>query len=329
MRVLITGVAGFIGFHMAKRMLLEGHTVVGIDNLNDYYDINLKNARTAQLNHEKFTFYKENIENQQLINELFVKHNFEIVIHLAAQAGVRYSISNPDAYISSNLIGFFNILENCRQHKIKHFLYASSSSVYGRSEIQPLSTDLRTDQPLSLYAATKKSNELMAYSYSHLYDLPSTGLRFFSVYGPWGRPDMALFKFTESIINDEVIDVYNSGKMLRDFTYIDDIVESIVRLVDKIPIKNNQAAPYKVLNIGNHQPITLNGFIQVIEKVLGKQAVRNNMPMQPGDVENTFAKVDDLQALIGFKPNTEVEKGVEKFINWYKAYYLEKSDCYV
>lgn len=329
MNVLITGVAGFIGFHTAKRMLSEGHLVVGIDNLNDYYDRNLKKARLAQLDHENFIFYKENLENQQVINSLFQKYNFEIVINLAAQAGVRYSITNPEAYISSNLIGFFNVLENCRQHKIKHFLYASSSSVYGRSEIQPLSTDLRTEKPLSLYAATKKSNELMAYSYSHLYDLPTTGLRFFSVYGPWGRPDMALFKFTKSIINDEVIEVYNSGQMLRDFTYIDDIVESIVRLVDKPPFKNDYDAPYRVLNIGNHQPITLNDFIKVIEKVLGKQAVRNDMPMQPGDVENTFAKVDDLQALIGFKPNTEVEKGVEKFINWYKAYYLEKSECYV
>lgn len=329
MRILITGVAGFIGYHMAQRLLREGHLVSGIDNLNDYYDIELKKSRLAQLSHPAFTFYQEDLENQEMMRKIFQKSEFEIVIHLGAQAGVRYSISNPESYITSNLVGFFNILENCRQHQIKHFLYASSSSVYGKSSIQPLSTDLRTDQPLSLYAATKKSNELMAYSYSHLYDLPTTGLRFFSVYGPWGRPDMALFKFTESILKDEKIDVYNSGQMLRDFTYVDDIVESIYRLIVKVPERNEQNIPFRVLNIGNHQPISLNDFIKIIERVLNKSAIKNNMPMQPGDVENTYAKVDELQKLIDFKPNTSVEEGVEKFISWYKAYYLKKSECHV
>lgn len=326
MRILITGVAGFIGYHVAKRMLEEGHQVVGLDNLNDYYDVNLKKSRLAQLNHPCFSFQRENLENQRGIQELFQENNFEIVIHLAAQAGVRYSITNPEAYISSNVVGFLNVLENCRQHQIKHFLYASSSSVYGKSDIQPLSTELGTDQPLSLYAATKKSNELMAHSYSHLYNLPTTGLRFFSVYGGWGRPDMALFKFTESILKDEVIDVYNSGEMLRDFTYIDDLVESISRLIVKAPERTDLEAPYRILNIGNHQPITLNDFIQVIENALNKKALRNNLPMQPGDVENTFAEVGELEKLIGFKPNTAVEVGVGNFVDWYKSYYIGKSE---
>lgn len=321
MTILITGIGGFIGFHLAERLLRDGYQVHGIDNLNDYYDVNLKKSRLQKLEKYEYQFHLHNLEDREAIDRIFLENNFEAVIHLAAQAGVRYSISNPHTYIQSNIIGFFNILENCRQYKIKHFLYASSSSVYGKSEVHPQSTAHRVDQPLSLYAATKKSNELMAYSYSHLYNLPTTGLRFFSVYGPWGRPDMALFKFTKNIIQGKPIDVYNGGNMLRDFTYIDDVVESIVRLIKHIPTVVHEQPPYRVMNIGNSQSITLNDFIKIIEKILQKKAIRNNLSMQPGDVKNTLAKVDDLQQLIDFKPNTSIETGVENFIAWYSQYY--------
>ncbi|MEN4767539.1 NAD-dependent epimerase [Duffyella gerundensis] len=335
MKYLVTGAAGFIGFHVSQRLLDAGHQVVGLDNLNDYYDISLKQARLDQLlHHSQFTFCHGDLADRQAIASLFEQNGFERVIHLAAQAGVRYSIDNPHAYADANLVGHLNILEGCRHHKIGHLLYASSSSVYGLNRKTPFSTDDSVDHPVSLYAATKKANELMSHTYSHLYNLPTTGLRFFTVYGPWGRPDMALFKFTKAIIAGESIDVYNHGKMRRDFTYIDDIAEAIVRLQDVIPQRDENwtvetgspatsSAPYRVYNIGNSQPVTLMAYIEALEKALGIEAKKNLLPMQPGDVLETSADTSALYETIGFKPETTVEEGIARFVSWYKAFYQQ------
>ncbi|MDO6617619.1 NAD-dependent epimerase [Shewanella sp. 6_MG-2023] len=331
MNFLITGAAGFIGFHVAKRLCEDGHQVHGIDNLNDYYDVNLKLARLERLKKfGTFTFVKLDLADREGIAELFSTENFDRVIHLAAQAGVRYSIENPMAYIDSNLVGMATILEGCRHNKVEHLVYASSSSVYGMNEKMPFSTEDAVDHPVSLYAATKKANELMAHSYSHLYDLPTTGLRFFTVYGPWGRPDMAPFLFTDAILNDREIKVFNHGKMKRDFTYIDDIVEGIMRIQDVVPQRNpeddnrspsSSKAPYKVFNIGNNEPIPLMQFIEAIEKAASKEAKKNFMPMQPGDVPATFADIGSLQNEVGFKPNTDIEYGMQQFVDWFKLFY--------
>lgn len=333
MNFLVTGAAGFIGFHVSQRLLAAGHQVVGIDNLNDYYDVNLKRARLDLINAEPgFTFIERDLADRDAIASLFGQYNFQRVIHLGAQAGVRYSIENPHAYADSNLTGHLNILEGCRHHKIEHLLYASSSSVYGLNRKMPFSTDDSVDHPVSLYAATKKANELMSHTYSHLYQLPTTGLRFFTVYGPWGRPDMALFKFTRAMIAGEAIDVYNQGQMKRDFTYIDDIAEAIVRLQDVIPQQDDRwtvesgspatsSAPYRVYNIGNSQPVTLMSYIEAIEKALGMTAKKNLMPMQPGDVLETSADTEALFKAIGFKPQTSVEEGVKRFVDWYRDFY--------
>ncbi|MBE5254604.1 NAD-dependent epimerase [Mixta mediterraneensis] len=333
MNFLVTGAAGFIGFHISQRLLAAGHQVVGIDNLNDYYDINLKQSRLDLIkSSSSFKFIKLDLADREAMASLFQQHTFQRVIHLGAQAGVRYSIDNPDAYADANLIGHLNILEGCRHHKIEHLLYASSSSVYGLNRKMPFSTDDSVDHPVSLYAATKKANELMAHTYSHLYQLPTTGLRFFTVYGPWGRPDMALFKFTRAMIAGEAIDVYNQGQMKRDFTYIDDIAEAIVRLQDVIPQRDDNwtvetgspatsSAPYRVYNIGNSDPVTLMSYIEAIEKALGITAIKNLMPMQPGDVLETSADTQALFKAIGFKPQTSVEEGVKRFVNWYREFY--------
>lgn len=333
MRYLLTGTAGFIGFHVANRLLDNGHQVIGLDNLNDYYDVNLKLARLSLLQRrEGFEFTKADLADREAIAKLFVNYKPERVIHLAAQAGVRYSIDNPFAYADSNLIGHLSILEGCRHHQVEHLLYASSSSVYGLNKKTPFSTQDSVDHPISLYAATKKANELMSHTYSHLYGLPTTGLRFFTVYGPWGRPDMALFKFTKAILNDEAIDVYNSGEMYRDFTYIDDIVESIIRLQNIIPQANAQwtveggtpassSAPYRVYNIGNSHSVKLIEYIEAIEKALGKKARKNMLPLQPGDVLRTEADTLELYETINFKPQVKVEEGVKHFINWYRSFY--------
>ena len=332
MNYLVTGAAGFIGFHVTQRLLSAGHQVVGLDNLNDYYDVNLKRARLNQITSPDFTFIEGDLADRAAIASLFAQHRFQRVIHLAAQAGVRYSIDNPHAYADANLIGHLNILEGCRHHKIEHLLYASSSSVYGLNRKMPFSTDDSVDHPVSLYAATKKANELMSHTYSHLYGIPTTGLRFFTVYGPWGRPDMALFKFTRAIIAGESIDVYNNGKMRRDFTYIDDITESIFRLQDVIPQKDSSwtvetgspatsSAPYRVYNIGNSQPVTLMAYIEALEKALGTEAQKNMLPMQPGDVLETSADTQALFDAIDFKPQTSVEEGVKRFVDWYRAFY--------
>lgn len=332
-KYLITGCAGFIGFHLSNRLLLEGCEVVGLDNLNDYYDVTLKNARLAILKTEsKFTFIKASLEDTTAINKLFTENSFDAVINLAAQAGVRYSLENPRAYIDANIVGFLNILEACRHNKIGHLIYASSSSVYGANTKVPFSVHHNVDHPLSLYAATKKSNELMAHTYSHLYGMPVTGLRFFTVYGPWGRPDMALFLFTKAITEGKPIKVFNHGKMLRDFTYVDDIVEGIVRLTRKKPLPNPEwtganpdpgtsSSPYRIYNIGNNQPVELSEFISILEKKLGKEAVKEYLPMQPGDVPRTYADVDDLMRDVGFKPSTSIEDGIGRFVEWYKDYY--------
>lgn len=324
--ILITGVAGFIGFHVAQRLLAQGHRVYGIDNLNAYYDVNLKHARLIQLlPQENFSFQALDISNRKDIAELFAQHKFTEVVHLAAQAGVRYSIENPHAYIDSNLQGYLNILEGCRHHQIAHLIYASSSSVYGNSDQAPFSTDQNVDYPISLYAATKKANELMAHTYSHLYQIPTTGLRFFTVYGPWGRPDMAYFKFVQAIAKGQPIEVYNQGEMWRDFTYIDDVVEGICRLIPQPPQPNlahfHSPAPYRVYNIGNHQPVKLLDFISMIEQALGQTAHKIFLPLQPGDVLSTFADVDDLTRDTGFQPNTSLNVGIGKFVEWYQAYY--------
>ncbi|MGD8105893.1 NAD-dependent epimerase [Pantoea sp. FN0302] len=332
MNYLVTGAAGFIGFHVTQRLLSAGHQVVGLDNLNDYYDVNLKRARLNQITSSDFTFIEGDLSDRDAIASLFAQHRFQRVIHLGAQAGVRYSIDNPHAYADANLTGHLNILEGCRHHKIEHLLYASSSSVYGLNRKMPFSTDDSVDHPVSLYAATKKANELMSHTYSHLYGIPTTGLRFFTVYGPWGRPDMALFKFTRAIIAGESIDVYNKGQMRRDFTYIDDITESIFRLQDVIPQKDpdwtvetgspaTSSAPYRVYNIGNSQPITLMAYIEALEKALGTEAQKNMLPMQPGDVLETSADTQALYDVIGFKPQTGVEEGIKRFVEWYRAFY--------
>ncbi|MGB3599079.1 MAG: NAD-dependent epimerase [Marinomonas sp.] len=334
MKVLVTGAAGFIGHGLIKPLLARGDDVVGIDNLNDYYDPALKIARLDDLarfkdSHQaqdRFRFIKMDLADRDAMATLFEDEQFDVVVNLAAQAGVRYSIENPQAYIDSNLVGFANILEGCRQTKVKHLVYASSSSVYGMNKKQPFSTEDRVDYPISLYAATKKSNELMAHSYSHLYDIPTTGLRFFTVYGPWGRPDMAAYKFVKAIFEDKPIDVYNHGQMKRDFTYIDDIVEGIVRVIGTIPTKMESeitaaTAPYKVFNIGNNQPIELRRFIDAIESACGKKAQENHLPMQAGDVPLTFADIDELIESTGFKPATSIEDGMQNFVDWYRDFY--------
>ena len=333
MKMLVTGAAGFIGFHVSERLLAAGHQVVGIDNLNDYYDVRLKQARLDRLTpHPQFRFEKMDLADRAAIAALFAREGFERVIHLGAQAGVRYSLDNPHAYADANLVGHLNILEGCRHHQVGHLLYASSSSVYGLNRKTPFSTDDSVDHPVSLYAATKKANELMSHSYAHLYGLPVTGLRFFTVYGPWGRPDMALFKFTKAILEGQPIDVYNFGDMLRDFTYIDDIAEAVVRLSDVIPQPNpawtvetgtpaDSSAPYRVYNIGNSQPVKLTTFIGELETALGVKAQMNLLPLQPGDVLETSADTSALEATIGFKPSTELAHGLARFVAWYRDFY--------
>lgn len=333
MKVLVTGVAGFIGSALALRLLERGDEVIGIDNINDYYDINLKLARLENLNGFKsFKFLKLDISERSEIESLFAREKFHKVMHLAAQAGVRYSITNPHAYINSNIVGFVNILEGCRYHDVKHLVYASSSSVYGANTKIPFSIHDNVDHPVSLYAASKKSNELMAHTYSHLYDIPTTGLRFFTVYGPWGRPDMSLFMFTRNILDGKPINVFNYGNHRRDFTYIDDIVEGVIRVIDK-PAKTNSSwdgnkpdsgsslAPYRIYNIGNQNPVNLLTFIETLEKCLGKQAIKNFMPLQAGDIPDTYADVSELVDDLGYKPNTELEHGINNFVKWYKDFY--------
>lgn len=331
--ILVTGAAGFIGFHLSKRLCSLGYAVTGIDNLNDYYEVSLKESRLDILKKtEGFTFHKLELTDKQAIDTLFSKNKFDYVVNLAAQAGVRYSLTNPYAYLESNLHGFLNILEACRYNHVKHLVYASSSSVYGANKNMPFSVHHNVDHPISLYAATKKSNELMAHTYSALFNLPTTGLRFFTVYGPYGRPDMALFIFTKAILEGKPIDVYNHGKMKRDFTYVDDIVEGIVRLIPAVPTGNaswngttpdaaTSFAPYRLFNIGNNSPVELMHFVETIENKLGKKAVKNLLPIQEGDVPETFADVDALTEAVGFKPSTSIEEGIGKFIEWYKAYY--------
>ncbi|EPS5421132.1 TPA: NAD-dependent epimerase [Klebsiella michiganensis] len=332
MKFLVTGAAGFIGFHTCKRLLEAGHEVVGLDNMNDYYDVNLKQARLDLLQSSLFSFHKIDLADREGIARLFTNEKFNRVIHLAAQAGVRYSLENPFAYADANLIGYLNILEGCRHNNVEHLLYASSSSVYGLNRKMPFSTDDSVDHPVSLYAATKKANELMAHTYSHLYGIPTTGLRFFTVYGPWGRPDMALFKFTKAMLEGKSIDVYNYGKMKRDFTYIDDIVEAVVRMQDIIPQPNpewtvetgspaDSSAPYRVYNIGNSSPVELMDYITALEEALGMVAEKNMMPIQPGDVLETSADTRPLYDALGFRPQTTVSQGVKNFVDWYKAYY--------
>ncbi|MCH8500050.1 MAG: NAD-dependent epimerase [Marinobacter sp.] len=333
MKILVTGTAGFIGFHLAQRLLARGDEVIGVDNLNDYYDVSLKEARLAQLTpHPAFTEARIDIADRSAMEALFAEHKPERVVHLAAQAGVRYSLENPHAYVEANLVGFMNILEGCRHHGVKHLVYASSSSVYGANETMPFSVHDNVDHPLSLYAASKKANELMAHTYSHLYGLPTTGLRFFTVYGPWGRPDMALFIFTRKILAGEPIDVFNHGHHKRDFTYIDDIVEGVVRTLDQVATGNGQwsgqspdpgtsRAPYRIYNIGSNNPVELSRFIEIIEQKTGKSAVKNLLPMQPGDVPATYADVDALIEDVGYKPDTGVEEGIGRFVDWYRDFY--------
>jgi len=332
-KVLVTGAAGFIGSHLCIRLLERGDEVVGLDNLNDYYEVSLKEARLARFsNHENFRFVKKELSDREAIEALFVEEKFDKVVNLAAQAGVRYSLENPHAYIESNIVGFTNILEGCRHNKVKHLAYASSSSVYGANETMPFSVHDNVDHPLSLYAASKKANELMAHTYSHLYHMPTTGLRFFTVYGPWGRPDMALFLFTKAILEGRPIDVFNHGKMQRDFTYIDDIVEGVIRVLDntaepnvdwngKQPDPASSKAPWRVYNIGNSSPVELMDYIKAIEDALGMKAEKNFMPMQAGDVPATSADVQALMDDVGFKPDTPVKEGVNRFVNWYREYY--------
>jgi len=331
--ILITGAAGFIGFHLAKRLLENGANITGIDNLNDYYEVDLKQARLSQLQkYNNFLFVKSGIENREIVEHVFKAGKFDIVVNLAAQPGVRYSLKNPYSYIDSNIVGFTNILEGCRHNNIKHLVFASSSSIYGTNAKIPFSVSHNVDHPVSLYAASKKANELMAHTYAHLYDLPCTGLRFFTVYGPWGRPDMAYFSFTKAIIEGKPIDVFNFGNMKRDFTYIDDIVEGVIRVMDKIPQPNpawdrthpdpgSSYAPYKLYNIGNNNPVQLMRFIEVLEENLGRKAMKNMLPMQQGDVPITCADVDELMKDVGFKPSTPIEEGIKKFVEWYMAYY--------
>lgn len=334
MKVLVTGVAGFIGYHLTQRLLAEDIEVYGIDNLNDYYDVKLKKARLAQLQPQaRFTFELLDLVNRDRILQLFPEQSFDYVINLAAQAGVRYSLENPFAYVDSNMSGFVNLLEGCRQTQVKHLVFASSSSVYGANTKVPFAVADNVDHPISLYAASKKANELIAHVYSHLYNLPATGLRFFTVYGPWGRPDMAYFKFVKAIQEGKAIDVYNFGKMKRDFTYVDDVIEGVVRVMHKPPKINSKEAanlaqastnqaPYKLYNIGNNSPVELMTFIEVIEKALGQTVEKNFLPMQPGDVLSTYADVDDLMKDVGFKPSTTIEEGIHRFVRWYQHYYL-------
>jgi UDP-glucuronate 4-epimerase len=334
MKILVTGSAGFIGFFLSRRLMNDGMKVWGIDNVNDYYDVTLKESRLDILSAQKgdFTFLKLDIADKAAVDELFSKEKFTHVVHLAAQAGVRYSITNPDAYVQSNLVGFMNILEACRHHGVQHLLFASSSSVYGMNTVMPYSVNHNVDHPVSLYAATKKSNELLAHSYAHLYGIPCTGLRFFTVYGPWGRPDMAYYKFAQSIMDEKPIDVYNNGDMERDFTYVDDIVEGILRLIVKAPVRNpswdpagssagTSSAPYRIYNIGNNNPVKLTDFIHVLEDRLGKKAHINFMPMQPGDVKSTYADISDLSRDTGYAPSTSIEEGLSRFVKWFKEYY--------
>ncbi len=332
-KILITGAAGFIGFHLSKKLLEDERTVVGLDNLNDYYDPDLKKSRLSQLQEfENFEHVNIDIAEREAMAQLFSDHRFDAVVNLAAQAGVRYSLINPHSYVDTNLVGFVNILEGCRHNKVKHFVYASSSSVYGANTNMPFSVHNNVDHPVSLYAASKKANELMAHTYSHLYNLPTTGLRFFTVYGPWGRPDMALFLFTKAIIEGRPIDVFNNGHMERDFTFIDDIAEGVFRVIDHLPAASDSWSgdtpdpatsycPYRIYNIGNNKKEKLMRYIEVLEKCLGKKAEKNFLPMQDGDVPATFANVDDLVQDIGFKPNTSIEEGIGKFVDWYRAYY--------
>ena len=345
-KILVTGTAGFIGFHLAKKLLERGDEVIGIDNINDYYDENLKYARLAETGisrdaetwhkpvkstkYPNYTFIRMNLEDGKELSDLFASEKFDKVCNLAAQAGVRYSLENPHTYINSNIVGFLNILEGCRHNNVQHLAYASSSSVYGNNTKIPLSTLDSVDHPISLYAATKKSNELMAHTYSHLFGFPTTGLRFFTVYGPWGRPDMALFLFTKAILENKPIKVFNYGKMVRDFTYVDDIVEGVIRVIDNPPRKRedidndpsqSQTAPFKVYNIGNSSPVELMAFIRAIEKHLGKEAEKEYLPMQPGDVPRTEADVTDLVRDMGYKPSTTVEEGISRFIEWYRDYF--------
>ena len=332
-KILVTGAAGFIGFHLSLRLLAEGNVVVGLDNLNSYYDVTLKQARLNLLEkNENFRFIRADLADRGALERLFVENLFETVVNLAAQAGVRYSLENPHAYMDSNLIGFLNILEGCRHHGVKHLVFASSSSVYGANTQMPFSVHDNVDHPLSLYAATKKANELMAHAYASLYRIPCTGLRFFTVYGPWGRPDMALFLFTRAILENRPIDVFNEGRMERDFTYIDDIIEGLVRVLDRIPSPDpgwrgdapdpsSSFAPYRLYNVGNNRPITLMAFIEALEKQLGRKAIRNFLPMQAGHVPATCADVDDLMAAVGFRPATPIAEGIRRFVAWYRAYY--------
>ena len=333
MKILVTGAAGFIGSALTIRLLERGEEVVGIDNLNEYYDVNLKLARLERLrDYKRFKFIKLEISERVGIEELFIREKFQRVMHLAAQAGVRYSLTNPHAYIDSNIIGFMNILEGCRHNAIEHLAYASSSSVYGANTNMPFSIHDNVDHPVSLYAASKKANELMAHTYSHLYKLPTTGLRFFTVYGPWGRPDMSLFMFTRNILDGKPIDVFNYGNHRRDFTYIDDIVEGVIRVIDKPaqanacwasdnPDPGTSLAPYRVYNIGNNNPVNLLAFIETLEKCLGKKAIKNLLPLQPGDVPDTYADVSDLENDLGYKPGTLLETGISNFVEWYKNFY--------
>jgi UDP-glucuronate 4-epimerase len=333
MKVLVTGAAGFIGMHVAHRLLTRGDEVIGVDNLNDYYEVSLKEARLARLTTQAgFEFHRVGVEDKSAISELFRTKCPERVVHLAAQAGVRYSLVNPHAYIDANLQGFMNILEGCRSHRVEHLVYASSSSVYGGNASMPFSEHHNVDHPVSLYAATKKANELMAHTYSHLFQVPTTGLRFFTVYGPWGRPDMALFLFTRAILDGRPIDLFNNGQMVRDFTYIDDIVEGVIRVLDRPATSNHRfdagqpdpatsRAPYRVFNIGNSQPTPLMEYVHALEEALGIAAQKQMLPMQPGDVPATSADTSELEAWIGFKPTTSVSEGVRRFVDWYRAFY--------
>lgn len=332
-RILVTGAAGFIGSHLCQRLLARGDTVIGLDNMNDYYEVSLKEGRLKRLtDKDNFTFVKCDLADRGGMEKLFAEYKFDAVVNLAAQAGVRYSLTNPRAYVDANLVGFMNVLEGCRHQQVAHLVYASSSSVYGANTSMPFSVHDNIDHPLSLYAASKKANELMAHTYAHLYGLPCTGLRFFTVYGPWGRPDMALFLFTRAILAGEPIDVFNHGRMRRDFTYIDDIVEGVVRVTDQpaqpnpewsgdTPDPGTSSAPYRVYNIGNNKPVELMYLIETLEKALGKVAVKNFLPIQPGDVPATWADVDDLSNDVGFRPATPIEVGVGQFVKWYKEYY--------
>lgn len=331
-KILVTGAAGFIGFNLTRKLLKLGHEVVGIDNLNNYYDVELKKNRLNVLRSAKFTFYKIDISNKKILYDVFAEEKPDIVVNLAAQAGVRYSLENPQAYLDSNLQGFLNILECCRKFPVEHLVYASSSSVYGGNKKVPFSTNDNVDHPVSLYAATKKSDELMAHVYSHLFGIPTTGLRFFTVYGPWGRPDMAYFSFTQNIVAGKPIKIFNNGKMKRDFTYIDDIVEGITRVIGNPPVKNenwsaatqgisSSWAPYKIYNIGNNHPVELMKFIEILEQKIGKTAIKEYYGMQPGDVTQTYADIEDLKQSVDFSPSTELGVGIGKFIEWYRKYY--------